>query len=159
MEDSQLVKSAVPEVYVHHPSVKELLESTKKHTRVNDGEKTNDKYSLLRFLRKKQRGNSIDTNYGIWSKPQCLDVIYQTAKGLQDLDMMWVAVTEENVEYNKKYAGTNSTDWVQVKIGGDAKIKLRVGEFIFLPIYNAQAIAGEAQGGACIVEYGYWTEA
>lgn len=146
VEDSQLVKSAVPEVYVDHPTVKELLESTKKHTRVNDGEKTNDKYSLLRFLRKKQRGNSIDTNYGIWSKPQCLDVIYQTAKGLQDLDMMWVAVTEENVEYNKKYAGTNSTDYKIMKsmlekygehwLGEDGQQTFTTLDFLIRPLID-----------------------
>jgi|TARA_R110002096_G_scaffold11448_1_gene42205 hypothetical protein len=59
--------------------------------------------------------------------------------------------------YLKVISGVNATDWVQVLLGGDAKLKIRVGEFTFMPIYNAQAITAEAQGGACVVEYGYWT--
>mgnify|MGYP003132505427 FL=1 len=59
--------------------------------------------------------------------------------------------------YLKVESGTNATDWVQVLLGGDAKLKIRVGEFAFLPLYNSQAITAEAQGGACIVEYGYWS--
>jgi|TARA_R100001530_G_scaffold40386_1_gene31039 hypothetical protein len=57
----------------------------------------------------------------------------------------------------KVVSGTNSTDWVQVKLGGDAKLKMRVGEFAFFPLYSSQAITAEAQGGACVVEYGYWS--
>tara|TARA_Y100000593_G_C4109616_1_gene237287 strand:+ start:75 stop:437 length:363 start_codon:yes stop_codon:yes gene_type:complete len=59
--------------------------------------------------------------------------------------------------YLKVISGANSTDWVQVLLGGDAKFKIRVGEFAFFPLYNAQAITAEAQGGACVVEYGYWS--
>jgi hypothetical protein len=59
--------------------------------------------------------------------------------------------------YLKVISGANATDWLQVKLGGDAKLKMRVGEFAFLPLYNAQAITAEAQGGACVVEYGYWS--
>ena len=59
--------------------------------------------------------------------------------------------------YLKVISGANSTDWLQVLLGGDAKLKIRVGEFAFLPLYNAQAITAEAQGGACVVEYGYWS--
>ena len=59
--------------------------------------------------------------------------------------------------YLKNVTGTGVDPWVQIKLGGDAKIKLRVGEFVFLPLYNSQVIAGEAQVGACTVEYGYWS--
>jgi hypothetical protein len=59
--------------------------------------------------------------------------------------------------YLKVKSGTNTTDWVQVLLGGHAKLKMRVGEFAFLPLYNSQAITAEAQGGACIVEFGYWS--
>ena len=59
--------------------------------------------------------------------------------------------------YLKVVSGANTTDWVQVLLGGDAKLKMRVGEFAFLPLYNSQAITAEAQGGACVVEYGYWS--
>jgi len=59
--------------------------------------------------------------------------------------------------YLKNVSGTGTDPWVQIKLGGDAKIKLRVGEFVFLPLYNSQVVSGEAQVGACTVEYGYWT--
>tara|TARA_R100001463_G_scaffold3139_1_gene12904 strand:- start:452 stop:814 length:363 start_codon:yes stop_codon:yes gene_type:complete len=59
--------------------------------------------------------------------------------------------------YLKNVSGTGSDPWVQIKLGGDAKIKLRVGEFVFLPLYSSQVVAGEAQVGACVVEYGYWS--
>ena len=59
--------------------------------------------------------------------------------------------------YLKVISGANSTDWLQVLLGGHAKLKMRVGEFAFLPLYSAQAITAEAQGGACVVEYGYWS--
>tara|TARA_Y100001938_G_C8066836_1_gene420700 strand:+ start:979 stop:1344 length:366 start_codon:yes stop_codon:yes gene_type:complete len=59
--------------------------------------------------------------------------------------------------YLKNVSGTGSNPWVQIKLGGDAKIKLRVGEFVFLPLYSSQVVAGEAQVGACTVEYGYWS--
>ena len=59
--------------------------------------------------------------------------------------------------YLRVVSGANSTGWVQVLLGGDAKLKMRVGEFTFLPLYNSQAITAEAQGGACVVEFGYWS--
>ena len=59
--------------------------------------------------------------------------------------------------YIRVVSGANSSDWLQVLLGGDAKLKIRVGEFCWLPLYNAQAITAEAQGGACVVEYGYWS--
>mgnify|MGYP003112681820 CR=1 FL=1 len=59
--------------------------------------------------------------------------------------------------YIKVISGANSTDYLQVKLGGDVKLKIRVGEFSWLPLYNAQAITAEAYGGACVVEYGYWS--
>tara|TARA_Y100000310_G_C20380063_1_gene667658 strand:- start:284 stop:649 length:366 start_codon:yes stop_codon:yes gene_type:complete len=60
--------------------------------------------------------------------------------------------------YVKNQSGTNSTDYIQVKLGGDAKIKLDVGEFCWLPLYSTQAVTAEAYGGACTVEYAYWTK-
>ena len=59
--------------------------------------------------------------------------------------------------YIKVISGANTTDWLQVKLGGDAKLKMRVGEFAWLPLYSSQAITAEAYGGACVVEYGYWS--
>ena len=59
--------------------------------------------------------------------------------------------------YLKVVSGANTTDWAQVLLGGHSKIKIRVGEFAFFPLYNAQAITAEAYGGACVLEYGAWT--
>lgn len=61
--------------------------------------------------------------------------------------------------YVKNTEGTNATDFVQIKIGTAAVIKLMVGEAFFAPIYSSLAVAGESYGGACKVEFGYWTRA
>ena len=55
--------------------------------------------------------------------------------------------------YIKVVSSSNSASWVQVLLGGDAKMKMRVGEFAFFPLYNSQAITAEAQTAACVVEY------
>jgi len=59
--------------------------------------------------------------------------------------------------YMKVVSGTSPTDSVKVTFGAASIAKLRVGEFLFLPLYNAVAITAEAIGGACVVEYGYWS--
>jgi len=59
--------------------------------------------------------------------------------------------------YLKVVSSTNDAAWVQVKLGGDVKLKMRVGEFAFFPLYNAQAITAEAQTAACVMEYGAWS--
>jgi hypothetical protein len=59
--------------------------------------------------------------------------------------------------YIKNVSGTGTDPWVQILLDGDSKFKLRVGEFIFIPLYTAQAITAEAYVGACTVEYGYWS--
>ena len=59
--------------------------------------------------------------------------------------------------YINVISGTGSNPWIQVLVGGDIKMKIMVGEFCWLPLYNAQAITAEAQVGACVVEYGYWS--
>ena len=60
--------------------------------------------------------------------------------------------------YVKAVSGENATDWIQVKIGTHAVIRLDVGEFMFLPVYNGYAINAEAQGGAVVTEYGFWSK-
>ena len=56
-------------------------------------------------------------------------------------------------------ASNSAFSYVFLKVvsGRDAKLKMRVGEFAFFPLYSSQAITAEAQGGACVVEYGYWS--
>ena len=60
--------------------------------------------------------------------------------------------------YIKNASSSNAAAWLQVKLGGDAKIRLDVGEFAIFPLYSSQAITMEAQTAACVVEYGYWTK-
>tara|TARA_Y100000401_G_scaffold101322_1_gene90813 strand:+ start:1132 stop:1497 length:366 start_codon:yes stop_codon:yes gene_type:complete len=60
--------------------------------------------------------------------------------------------------YIKNESGENATDFLQVKLGGNALIRLDVGEFCYMPLYNGHAVTAEAYGGACVVEYGYWTK-
>ena len=171
MKDSPLVKSAIPEVIVVNPTIKEVLKTTEKHTKANDDKKSDDEVSLLRFMRKKQRGNSIDSNYNIWSKEQCLDVVYQTALGLQDIDMMWVHVSEDNVEYNKKYAGQNSIDYKIMKklydkygehwLGEDGQQTYSTLDFLVRPLIDSNikeekftdeiTFTNEQQDGSCII--------
>tara|TARA_R100001594_G_scaffold116573_1_gene151598 strand:- start:48 stop:410 length:363 start_codon:yes stop_codon:yes gene_type:complete len=59
--------------------------------------------------------------------------------------------------YIKVISGTNTTDYVQVKLAGNVCFKMRVGEFAFFPGYNAHQIQGESYGGACIVEFKQWS--
>ncbi len=171
MEDSPLVKSAIPEVIVDTPTIKEVLETTKKHTKTDDHHRSDDDISLLRFMRKKQRGNSIDSNYNIWCKEQCLDVVYQTALGLQDIDMMWVHVSKDNVEYNKKYAGSQSIDYKIMKylfekygdhwMGEDGQQTYSTLDFLVRPLIDSNikeekftekiTFSNEQQDGSCIV--------
>ena len=63
----------------------------------------------------------------------------------------------QNYTYIKVVSGANTTDFVQVKLGTLAALKMRVGEFAFLPLYAGIAITAEAYGGACVVEYAQWS--
>jgi len=59
--------------------------------------------------------------------------------------------------YLKVISSENNASFVQVKFGGNHILKLRVGEFAYMPIYNSLAIAAEAYTAACVLEYGYWS--
>jgi len=54
-------------------------------------------------------------------------------------------------------SSSNAAAWVQLLIGGTATMKIRVGEFAFLPLYSGLAITAEAQTAACVLEYAQWT--
>ena len=60
--------------------------------------------------------------------------------------------------YIKAVSGENATDFLQVKVGSHAVMRLNVGEFLFVPVYNGYAINTESYGGAIVTEYGYWTK-
>ena len=61
--------------------------------------------------------------------------------------------------YIKNSSSTNAAAWLQVKLGGDAKIRLDVGEFAFIPLNSSQTVQAEAQTAACIIEYAQFTKA
>ena len=59
--------------------------------------------------------------------------------------------------YIKAISGVATTDFLQVKVGGNVVGKMRIGESLWLPIYNNLLIQGEAYGNAMVVEYGQWS--
>ena len=61
--------------------------------------------------------------------------------------------------YLKNASSSNAAAWLQVKLGGDAKIRLDVEEFAFIPLYNGQTVQAEAQTAACVIEYAQFTKA
>ena len=61
--------------------------------------------------------------------------------------------------YLKNSSSTNAAAWLQVKLGGDAKIRLDVGEFVFISLYSGQTVQAEAQTAACVIEYTQFTKA
>ena len=102
---------AQPEKITIELSVQELLEAydtVPYHTK--DGNRI-----LVSFHRKKQRGNTVDSEYKIWDKTQCLDVMREIANGRQDMDFQWVEISAENVEFNKELAGEKSPDYIIMK--------------------------------------------
>ena len=60
--------------------------------------------------------------------------------------------------YIKAVSGENATDFLQVKIGSYAVMRLSVREFLFVPVYNGYAINTESYGGDIETEYGFWTK-
>ena len=65
--------------------------------------------------------------------------------------------SSDSYVYLKAVSSTDAAAFLQVKLGGDAKLKMRVGEFAWLPLYSSQAVTAEAYTAAMVVEYGYWT--
>ena len=61
--------------------------------------------------------------------------------------------------YIKNASSSNAAAWLQVKLGGDAKIRLDVGEFAFIPLYSGQTVQAEAQTAACVIEYAQFSKA
>tara|TARA_R110002012_G_scaffold6578_2_gene31311 strand:+ start:17819 stop:18190 length:372 start_codon:yes stop_codon:yes gene_type:complete len=59
--------------------------------------------------------------------------------------------------YMKLQETTNTTDYITVSIGVTSDVRLRKGEFLFLPLINSKEVKAIAVGGTCKVEYGYWS--
>tara|TARA_Y100001938_G_scaffold149074_1_gene234734 strand:- start:21133 stop:22944 length:1812 start_codon:yes stop_codon:yes gene_type:complete len=75
----------------------------------------NNKRIKIIFLRKSQRGNTIDSDFNIWSKSQAVDVCYETAHGRQDFSLQLVKISKENVKFNKDKSGEDSEDYLVMK--------------------------------------------
>ena len=59
--------------------------------------------------------------------------------------------------YMKLQETTNTTDYITVSIGVTSDVRLRIGEFLFLPLINSKEVKAIAVGGTCKIEYGYWS--
>ena len=59
--------------------------------------------------------------------------------------------------YMKLQETTNTTDYITVSIGVTSDVRLRLGEFFFLPLIGSKEVKAIAVGGTCKVEYGYWS--
>ena len=59
--------------------------------------------------------------------------------------------------YIKVMSGTNKTDYITVTIGDLFNVKIRITEFLFLPLDSSDSVKVQATGGSCKVEYGYWS--
>ena len=58
--------------------------------------------------------------------------------------------------YIKVLSGVANTNYITLTIGS-FNIKVRVNEFVFLPLDNTDSVTAQAVLGACKVEYGYWS--
>ena len=54
-------------------------------------------------------------------------------------------------------SSTNAAAFIQIKLGGSAVIKLRVGEFAFFPLYSGLTVEAEAYTAAAILEYAQYS--
>ena len=78
--------------------------------------------------------------------------ISQTSIATGSAQALIASNSKQSYTYIRVVSGANSSDFVQVKIDGDAILKMRIGEFAFLPLYASLAITAEAYGGTCVVE-------
>ena len=59
--------------------------------------------------------------------------------------------------YLKCISSTDAAAFIQIKLGGSAVIKLRVGEFAFFPLYSGLTVQAEAYTAAAILEYAQYS--
>lgn len=78
--------------------------------------------------------------------------ISQTSIATGSAQALIASNSKQNYTYIRVVSGANTSDFVQIKIGGNAVLKMRIGEFAFLPLYASLAVTAEAYGGACVVE-------
>ena len=59
--------------------------------------------------------------------------------------------------YIKVLSGAAKTNYVTLTIGQLFTTKVRINEFVFLPLDNTQIVKAQSVLGKCKVEYGYWS--
>ena len=61
--------------------------------------------------------------------------------------------------YIKNISSSNAASFLQIKLGGNAVIRLDVGEFAFVPMYSGLTVQAEAYTAACVLEYAQFSKA
>ena len=59
--------------------------------------------------------------------------------------------------YIKVLSGVSKTNYITLTIGAAFTTKVRIKEFVFLPLDNTQIVKAQSVIGKCKVEYGYWS--
>ena len=61
--------------------------------------------------------------------------------------------------YIKNASSTDGAAFLQIKLGGNAVIRLDVGEFAFVPMYSGLTVQAEAYTAACVLEFAQFSKA
>ena len=61
--------------------------------------------------------------------------------------------------YIKVLSGVTKTNYVTLTIGALFTTKVRINEFVFLPLDSTQIVKAQSIVGKCKIEYGYWSRA
>lgn len=61
--------------------------------------------------------------------------------------------------YVKVLSGALKTNYITLTIGSLFTTKVRINEFVLLPLDNNQIVKAQSVLGNCKVEYGYWSRA
>jgi hypothetical protein len=61
--------------------------------------------------------------------------------------------------YIKVLSGVAKTNYITLTIGSLFTTKVRINEFVLLPLDNNQIVKAQSVLGNCKVEYGYWSRA
>ena len=56
-------------------------------------------------------------------------------------------------------SSSNAAAFLQIKLGGNAVIRLDVEEFAFIPIYSGLTVQAEAHTAACVLEFARFSKA
>ena len=61
--------------------------------------------------------------------------------------------------YIKVLSGVAKTNYITLTIGSLFTTKVRINEFVLLPLDNNQIVKAQSVLGECKIEYGYWSRA